>query len=241
MSSPLSEFLKDGKMDADFEVHDGYVIGLCVLYAQRTAKEQEYMIRDRSIVMTEGRELSECVQEAKDLACHSALSRLPGLLAPSAVVEPQVLSALQVGPTPAAPKVTQVVSLPDPVKEEEPVEPEEPIVQEERGALLDTVRQVGFADLQPASALLTKQEVPQQSVTPSFEQEDEAMIKAKEMKITILGKLHKCSGWTAGKILEEYPEVIVEFANRYNGPKTEERDALKMLYTEAIRRIEQAA
>ena len=244
MSSPLSEFLKNGKMDADFEVHDGYVIGLCVLYAQRTAKEQEYMIRDRSIVMTEGRELSACVQEAKDLACRSALSRIPDLLVSSAVVDLQVPAVSKASPTSAASKASQVASPTDPVEDvrgEEPDEPEKPTVQEERSARLDTVRQVGFADLQPASALLTKQEIPLQSVTPSFEQEDEAMTKAKEMKITILGKLHKCSGWTAGKILEEYPEVIVEFANRYNGPKTEERDALKLLYTEAMRRMEQAA
>lgn len=42
-------------------------------------------------------------------------------------------------------------------------------------------------------------------------------------------------------ILEERPEVIVEFANRYNGPKVEERDALRALYTEALQRIDRAA
>lgn len=64
MNQPLSlpVFFENGKMDADFEVKEGYVIGLCVLYAQRAAKKQEYMIRDRSIVTIGNRALSECVQ-----------------------------------------------------------------------------------------------------------------------------------------------------------------------------------
>ena len=90
MSQPLSlpVFFENGKMDADFEVKEGYVIGLCVLYAQRAAKEQEYMIRNRSIVAIGDRDLSECVQMAKDLACNSALTRLSQLPAvPAALAQ----------------------------------------------------------------------------------------------------------------------------------------------------------
>lgn len=61
------------------------------------------------------------------------------------------------------------------------------------------------------------------------------------MPITILGKLHDCNGWTAGHILDERPEIIVEMVKRYNGPKVEEKEALRTLYNEALLRIGQAA
>lgn len=262
MSQPLqlSAFFENGKMDADFEIGEGYVAGLCVLYAQRTAKDQEYMIRDRSIVMTEGRDLSQCVQMAKDLACRSALSRLSALPAVSSAV-PQWKPAMQeTPPVPAvsgasadvtapseeaAPMVESAQSIPL-AGDEQSVLPEgveEPFSepQREEEPFLSGARQVGLADLRPASSLLTEEGAPQRNTAPKLDEEDEALSKARNMRITILGKLHECSGWTAGKILEERPEVIVEFANRYNGPKVEERDALRALYTEALQRIDRAA
>lgn len=258
MSQPLSlpVFFENGKMDADFEVKEGYVIGLCVLYAQRAAKEQEYMIRNRSIVAIGDRDLSECVQMAKDLACNSALTRLSQL--------PAVPAALAQKPVQQEPKpeiatssaAAVVTAQPDePASAENPAstansgeEGSVPSKDAERSAeplkekpsILAGARQVEFADLRPASALLAEESVPQQSNASEPDEED-TITKAKDMKITILGKLHECSGWTAGKILEERPEVIVEFANRYNGPKVEERDALRALYTEALRRVNRAA
>lgn len=258
MSQPLSlpAFFENGKMDADFEVKEGYVIGLCVLYAQRTAKEQEYMIRDRSIVAIGDRDLSECVQMAKDLACNSALTRLSLLPAvPAAPARKPVKQETQ--PEPAVSSAPAVVT----TQPDEPAHSENPVSvahSSEKGmapstdteksvqtkpkepSALTGARQVEFADLRPASSLLTEESAPRQSA-PSESDEEEAVTKAKDMKITILGKLHECSGWTAGKILEERPEVIVEFANRYNGPKVEERDALRTLYTEALRRVDRAA
>ena len=106
---------------------------------------------------------------------------------------------------------------------------------------MSSVKQVGFADLRPASSLLKEEPTPVLSSDLEADKEDEALEKARAMKISIVGKVHQCYGWTAGKILNEAPEVIVEFANRYNGPRTEERDALRALYTEALRRVNRAA
>ena len=258
MKQPLSlpAFFENGKMDADFEVKEGYVIGLCVLYAQRAAKEQEYMIRDRSIVTIGNRDLSECVQIAKDLACNSALTRLSLLPAiPTAPVQEPVKQKTQpehaASSTPAvvAPQPDELApaeSFPSAINSSEtvtvPLKDVEQLAeaQKDEPSILAGAQQVEFADLRPASSLLTEESVPQQSDISEPDEED-TIIKAKDMKITILGKLHECSGWTAGKILEERPEVIVEFANRYNGPKVEERDALRALYTEALRRVDRAA
>ena len=257
INQPLSlpVFFENGKMDADFEVKERYVIGLCVLYAQRAAKEQEYMIRDRSIVAIGNRDLSECVQMAKDLACNSALTRLSLLPVISAPVQEPVKQKTQPehsvssAPAVAAAQPDELASAENPASatnssEKETVSSKDTErtaeIQTEEPSALAGARQVEFADLRPASALLTEESVPQQS-DASKPNEEDTITKAKDMKITILGKLHECSGWTAGKILEERPEVIVEFANRYNGPKVEERDALRTLYTEALRRVDRAA
>ncbi len=71
-------FFASGKMDIGFEVGDGYVVGICLLYQSRGDQEHEYMIREKSIVKTGDRDLSACVQAAKDLAYTSAISRIEG-------------------------------------------------------------------------------------------------------------------------------------------------------------------
>ena len=253
-SQSVSEFFKSGKMDADFEVKDGYVTGLCVLYAERTAKEQEYMIREKSIVMLEGRDLSGCVQEAKDLACRSALRRLSDMppvtgVEPQGKQKPKATAEAAPQKSAAAPPVVREPELEElPGPKQEPAEqppsftgtpnPEETPESEDE-PITSGATQVGFADLRPASSLLKPE--PQPASGPEPDDADEAYEKAYNMKITILGKLHECCGWTAGQILEKHPEVILEFANRYNGPKTEEKEALRTLYTEAMRRVSRAA
>ena len=98
------------------------MIGLCVLYAQRTAKEQEYMIRDRSIVAIGDRELSECVQVAKDLACNSALARLSQLPAvPAAPARKPVKQETQ--PEPSVSSAPAVVT----TQPDEPAPAESPV------------------------------------------------------------------------------------------------------------------
>ena len=255
-SLSVSEMIRIGKMDVDFEVRDNYVTGQCVLYAERTAKEQEYMIREKSIVMLENRSLSGCVQEAKDLACQSALRHLSDISALTGAaprrkpvdhdgsLPPKVEKPILHEPEPELEKPAEEEPLPIPeepaeaadtmIPTEEPDDTLEP--EEEEEPVLTGATQVGFADLRPASSLLK----PEPPAEPDPD-EDEAYQKACNMKITIVGKLHDCNGWTAGQILEKRPDVIVNFANRYNGPRTEERDALRTLYTEALRRVNQAA
>ena len=71
--------------------------------------------------------------------------------------------------------------------------------------------------------------------------------KALDTEITIFGKANACHGWTAGKMLAEQPEMIVNFCNRnnggakYTGPKTDQVNALFMLYPDAVRKISNAA
>lgn len=254
-SLSLPEFFHGGKMDVSFEISERYVVGICVLYDGRKAQEQEYMLREKSIVLSASRDLSECVQEAKDLACCSAFRRLadmspacfdeamPQMQKPeswkAAFSQEQVTAdptkqELELGETPSEGD--------DSFQEADESENDRQVSEpEDKPALNDTV-QMGFSELHPASSLL-KEELEQADSAKAEEtdEEYEAFRKACVMPITILGKLHECNGWTAGKILEQRPDVIVNFANRYNGPKTEERDALRTLYTEALRRVNHAA
>jgi len=72
--------------------------------------------------------------------------------------------------------------------------------------------------------------------------------KALGTQITIFGKMNDCNGWTAGKILEQHPERIINFCNRnndeatkYTGPRTDQVEALRMLYPDAVRKVQSAA
>ena len=96
-------------------------------------------------------------------------------------------------------------------------------------------RSLEIGDLRPASSLIAA------APEPEPDSEDQRTEKARSTEISILGKLHECSGWTAGRLLDERPEIIVDLVKRYNGPKTEEKEALRTLYNEALRRVERAA
>ena len=251
-SLSLLEFFRAGKIDVDFEVEDNYVTGICVLYAERTAGEQEYMIREKSIVILDGRNLGKCVQEAKDAACQSACRRFLDMSVDSAdgstrSMEMRLVEQAHTVPSSAEkPKQQKDVTsksldcpeTPIP-REQEQVESYFPEKGDENSDWSSAAEQVEFFGLKPASSLSVQNS--NQSDTCDKDEDEKAFQAACAMPITILGKLHECNGWTAGKILRERPEVIVEFANRYNGPKIEEREALKSLYSEAIRRVNQAA
>lgn len=241
----LSEFFRCGKMDNSFVVENQFVTGICVMYPERSAGEHEYMIREKSVVELDARGLSACVQEAKDLAYQATVSRLSGVSIPSVSAAPTA-QTVPVAPPPAAKAEASahapapVVDLqpdddePDETAREDTPAPEEFESQDgawppdENDGASGTAQRFDIGNLRPASRLLP-------------DAEESAYEKARNMKITILGKLHECCGWTAGRILDEKPEFIVEFAHRYNGPKTEERDALKALYTEALRRVNDQA
>ena len=237
----LAEFFRTGKADTDFEVREDYVIGVCALYPDRLAGPQEYAIRERSIVERVGRPLSICAQEAKDLAFQSAVQRMEGLAsppgpaaspAPAAAKAPQDKAPIPEPETP--PQGNQNSSAPEKavqVPQEPTPEPPERSVS----APASPPRRLELGDLRPASSLLAA------APEPEPDSEDQRIEKARSIEISILGKLHECNGWTAGRLLDERPEIIVDLVKRYNGPKTEEKEALRTLYAEALRRVERAA
>lgn len=247
----LSEFFRSGKMDNDFVVENQYVTGVCVMYPERSAQEHEYMIREKSVVEIDARGLSPCVQEAKDLAFQAAVSRLaggPSLFSGAAPAAPVIQPPLV--PQTAAGIAPEPVDDPQPDEddmpgiEEEPTKPAEPDGESwppDEDGFAGTVQQFDLGGLRPASSLIPDTPGQRNSGAPAPDAGESAYEKARNMKITILGKLHECNNWSAGRILDEKPDIIVEFAHRYNGPKTEERDALRALYTDALRRVNQAA
>lgn len=237
----LAEFFRTGKADTDFEVREDYVIGVCALYPDRLAGPQEYAIRERSIVERASRPLSVCAQEAKDLAFQSAVRRMEGIVtapgpaaspAPAAAKAPQDKAPIPKPKTP--PQGNQDSSAPEKTVQipQEPT-PEPP--ERSAPAPASPPRRLELGELRPASSLLAA------APEPEPDSEEQKTEKARSIEISILGKLHECNGWTAGRLLDERPEIIVDLVKRYNGPKTEEKEALRTLYNEALLRVGQAA
>lgn len=200
------------------------------------AGPQEYIVREKSIVETGDQPLSACAQLAKDLAFQPVIERLrefssvpqqtmapsvkpPVIEQPSQKAEPEPAPKQEVIPNPA-----NNAGEPTPIKSA--TAPSEP-------------RRLEFADLRPASSLIAAN--PESKPAAEPDDESRRIEKARAMQITILGKLHDCNGWTAGRILDERPEIIVDMVKRYNGPKVEEKEALRTLYNEALRKVSQAA
>ena len=249
----LSELFRRGKIDTDFEVTDQYVTGICLLYSERSCQDYEYMIREKSFVELEGGKLSACVQKAKDLAYQSAISRLFGLAMPRKILEEESSAKLSIREHPIALPDRGSMQKTEPIMPpaKEPPEsdlpqstelPGEAIEEPEEVPSMSGSTQIGFGDLRPASSLLKQEETPLSSKDPyEMEEEDTEMEKALATPITILGKANLCNGWLAGKILKEHPEIIVDFAHRYSGPKEDQKQALRTLYPEALRRRDRAA
>lgn len=236
----LAAFFQTGKAETDFEVQETYVTGVCTLYPDRLAGLQEYAIRERFIVERVGKPLSVCAQEAKDLAFQSAVQRLKGLVSvpgpattpvPAAAKEPQKEKP---APEPEVPPLNRPNG-PDPEEKaqaptDNPQEPVQSMLEPE-----SPPRRLELGDLRPASSLLAP------APEPEPDSEEQKIAKARATKIFSLGKLHECNGWTAGRLLDERPEVIVRIAQQYNGSRVEEKEAARVLYAEALRRVERAA
>jgi len=289
----LADFFAAGKMDSDFEVHETHVNGICVMYPTRSSLDNEFMIREKSMVSLKGRDIEECVQRAKDLAYESAISRLRGVViqfpqarladrnestgsdamygmeTETATDKPPVGHGdipKEPRPKAAAPQANEPEPPPPPpvsVEDDDEESASAPIqgtpgeetpdketpatvtepddVEPERPGGKGTVEKFDLdLGLQPASNLLGN--VPDRIPTNSAAADvDPELEKAMNLPITILGKLHECYGKTAGEILQYNPKCIVDFAHRYTGPKKDEKDALLMLYPEAVRRVNQAA
>jgi len=133
-------FFTTGKIDVGFEIKDGYVYGVCLLYPSRADQEHEYMIREKSIVAIGERDLSACVEDAKDFAYKSAISRLERAGNPIAAEQP----AVQAAPVPG---VVQT----DKEKAEAPAPKEEPQGETPAGTVVPVVEQPAYNPPAPTS------------------------------------------------------------------------------------------
>lgn len=236
----MSGFFQAGKADTDFEVQETYVTGVCTLYPDRLAGPQEYAIRERSIVERAGKPLSVCAQEAKDLAFQSAVRRMEGLVSvpkPAAAPATATAKASQEEKSAPEPEVPPTASQNTPSPEETAQTPAESTNEPAQTTLTppSLPRRLEIGDLRPASSLLP--------AAPEREpdSEEQKIEQARATEIFSLGKLHECNGWTAGRLLDERPEIIVDMAKRYNGSRVKEKEAFRALFSEALRRVGQAA
>lgn len=236
----LTDFFQAGKADTDFEVQETYVTGVCTLCPDRLAGPQEYAIRERSIVERAGKPLSVCAQEAKDLAFQSAVRRMEGLVSvpkPAAAPATATAKASQEEKSAPEPDVPPTASQNTPSPEETAQTPAESTNEPAQTTLTppSLPRRLEIGDLRPASSLLP--------AAPEREpdSEEQKIEQARATEIFSLGKLHECNGWTAGRLLDERPEIIVDMAKRYNGSRVKEKEAFRALFSEALRRVGQAA
>lgn len=232
------EIYPNGKVDMQkVEVQPEYVTAICILYDDRTADGAAYLVAESGVADRQaGMSLGECIAAAKDMAYQGAVARVvSGDTADMPTVPVQ---------KPCPPKSEKVPDC-DPVKEDALTEPDtedtthaaqEPVQQEDAPSQKGTVQKL---DLHTAS--LFPDDSDDGDGEPESEQPsgDYAIQKARDTKITILGKYHECNNMSAGQILDEYPEVIQEFGPLYTGPKEDQKNALMALYPEALRRLSQ--
>lgn len=231
------------------EITSQYVTAVCRVYENRSNTETEFVIEEYGIIERSAYDsLAACYVDASKTAYKNMLARISELSGLSCqesitnepadvkkqVVTPQA-SAIQ-EPIKADAVVVNIPKTESVVEagtydngSDDPVEP----FGEEALQSQSTVHKLDLSlGLQPASSLGGEKQVPA---------EDDEIAKARSMPITIVGKAHDCYNWTAGKILDELPEVIVNFTPRYSGEKKEEKAALMALYPEAMRRCKQSA
>lgn len=228
------EVYPGGKIDMrDIQVNGDYVTATCTLYDDRGADDRAYLVCESGIaaVNTE-MGLAECVSIAKNMAYENAVARViaSGDAVPIAGA-PSKKVAAPATPKPVVPALSNVLE-PDANPEELPVQaqPEKPTATVKKMELV-------AANLFPDD----EDEEPTADTPPDESDDDAAIRKARDVKITILGKYHECNNLSAGQILDEHPEVIQEFAPLYSGPKEDQKKALMALYPEALRRCQQAA
>ena len=256
---PLSDFFRNGKMDVGFEIQDGYIIGFCCMYPERTARKDEYMIRATSgVELDKQRGLNACVQDAKNLAYESAVNHylcrnVTAFPAPSGQAVEQAAVSSAATPltvvrqgeaaTPAAPKAE--------AESQAPVQPVS-LAGESSCGLAPESHAGAFvvSDDEKAEQIpldgLVPPENPRSSDSDDSEDSDSdagaAYKEALATVITICGKAHEKYGRTAGEILHSDPELIVYLAKRdYGGNKVEEYAAVKALYHDAVERVHKAA
>lgn len=220
-----------------------YVTAVCRVYENRSDSETEYVIEEYGIIERPAYDsLAKCYIEASKTAYNNMLARISELSGrESAIIAPAVVLK-QVSST-------QIAASQEPSKMAEPVvqaAQSETVTDTAADGTDDTVEPFGEEAMQsqptvqkldlnlglkPASSLDAAKQEPDG---------DDEIAKAREMPITIVGKAHDCYGWTAGRILDEMPEVIVNFTPKYSGEKKEEKATLMALYPEALRKSQKS-
>ena len=215
------------------EITDKYVMALCRIYEQRTDAESDYVIEEYGIAeRTAIDSLSDCYARASNVAYQNAINRLAGSTEQPAETLDDFWEKSSSAPVQENPVNTEPTSPPDNAVG--------PLVDEFANDASDTGAVLDFTMLEDAPPTVQKLDLNQNlSVgTPTVSDEIE---HARAVQITIIGKAHGCCNWTAGRILDECPEVIAGFAPKYSGEKKTEKDALMALYPEALRKLQKAA
>jgi hypothetical protein len=252
-NSNLPAFFSRGKIDVDFEIQEGFILGVCSLYPERSAGNGEYMIREKSVVvLDQERGLSTCAQEAKDLAYSSVTRRLMANnvldfpVFTETANQPQAEDMSAQGNKDAS-GLALVSS-----NQEELSENQQSATNVDGGSSIDDndadekAQRVEAETLIPVNATAQKEQDPGQTEAPvstAEESDDEGMTynKALSAVITICGKAHDMYNHTAGEILNNEPELIVYLATRgtgANGAKANEYAAVKTLYNDAVERVD---
>lgn len=230
------------------EITGQYVTAVSRIYMNRSDGDQEYMIEETGIVeRTAYDSLAICYIEASKMAYQNALSRLMNNEAPQyetkqgemkATVVVTDKSPVSEQPSTRNPENRASAPESEPVKEshyEQKDEGEPLLFSESSGGQQEpTVKKLDL-NLIPAASLMGT------NAENTGNDEDDPIQKARDIQITIIGQAHECYNWSAGRILDEVPEIIVKFAHRYSGEKKVEKEALLTLYPEAVRRYEKAS
>ena len=229
------------------EISDRYVTAICRIYEQRTDAEGDYVIEEYGIAeRTALDNLSDCYAEASNVAYSNAISRLVG----SAATTPTTLEEL----FGAASTTQHTIPKQEISVDTAPSSPQDDTSNTLANDFLDDTDTDDFADDSGNADALDFANQSQNTDTPTVQKLDldkglpvaasttDAEIEAaRAVEITIVGKAHDSYKWTAGRILDETPEVLVNFATHYKGDKNDEKNALMTLYPEALRKLQKAA
>jgi len=225
------------------EITSEYVIAICRVYEARSASETEYAIEEYGITERAANDnLAVCYAEASQIAYSNMIARLFVLSAQA----PQPASAVNTNAK------APVISIYPQQEQDKTEKTADDTHEPDNGAVIsddvcddnknpivedDTQQQTTIHKIDPGLGLMPVSSIGKGEPEVS---EDDEITKARNMLITIVGKAHDCFNWTAGRILDEMPDVIVNFTPRYSGEKKDEKAALMALLPEATRRCKQS-
>ena len=237
----LKAIIPQGKISTKpGEITPQYVMAICRIYETRADGEHEYMIEEYGIVeRSMYNSLDKCYEEAANLAFRKAITHLQGSVMeqPGVSMQQQAEVVMKTDLSLLVGKDT-ASSVSDSGIIVETANTETDNVEDGAKDSIDDNSNLTIAHPPTIEKLDLNQNI---STIKTIDNEPSDPIqKARERQITIVGKLHTCYNWPAGKILDEMPDVIVGFAPKYSGEKTEEKEALMVLYPEAVRKVQKA-